>query len=280
LPGVCVVTARLRFSCYQLVGNVYGHPPSSQTLTATKRSHLASDLDYYNLHESHPQAFFSTPRIEETDFCGVVESPSTVTDIISDTGVNMSDTNEREEKVHTVYNSHGPGRARLDREWDRLSKLSYDGTTSVKLYLKKFDHYVQLIESLDPDVPEKDILIQLIEQLINAKKPPTLGLDGERYEGPETWLGKQPDSNVDTYEKLKSALMERYGGHEKKSSLDVIQEIDRVHPNWKKTTLKEFFTDIQGIIGSMKVEDSFVIKFLNEKLPIKIKEELRRSRGA
>jgi hypothetical protein len=66
----------------------------------------------------------------------------------------------------------------------------------------------------------------------------------------------------------------------RKTNLELIHEIDQMHPNWKKITLKEFFADVDALLGSAVIEDGFVIKALNEKLPAEVKEELRRSRGA
>jgi len=53
-----------------------------------------------------------------------------------------------------------------------------------------------------------------------------------------------------------------------------------MHPNWKKTTLKEFFADVDKLLGTATIEDGFVIKVLNKKLPVEVKEDLRRSQGA
>jgi hypothetical protein len=82
------------------------------------------------------------------------------------------------------------------------------------------------------------------------------------------------------YDKLCTALKNRYGCHVRKTNLELIHEIDQRHPNWKKTTLKAFFSDVNTLLGLAIIEDGFVIKALNEKLPVEVKEELRRSRGA
>jgi hypothetical protein len=167
----------------------------------------------------------------------------------------------------------------IQREWDDLAKVVYDGTTPIEAHLTRFDYFVKRLLRLDPDIEDEEFRMRLLIQLRDARKPPALGLDGERYVGPETWAVRQPSTNIDSYSKLCSALRDRYGCHVRKTNLELIHEIDQMHPNWKKTTLKEFFADVDALLGSAVIEDGFVIKALNEKLPAEVKEELRRSRG-
>jgi len=82
---------------------------------------------------------------------------------------------------------------------------------------------------------------------------------------------------MNTYKKLSTVLKEWYGSNKEKMSLEVLLEIDQMHPNWKKTTLKEFFADVDKLLETTTIEDGFVIKALNKKLPIEVKEELRHS---
>jgi len=82
---------------------------------------------------------------------------------------------------------------------------------------------------------------------------------------------------MNTYKKLSTVLKEWYGSNKEKMSLEVLLEIDQMHPNWKKTTLKEFFADVDELLETTTIEDGFVIKALNKKLPIEVKEELRHS---
>jgi len=72
-------------------------------------------------------------------------------------------------------------------------------------------------------------------------------------------------------------LKEWYGSNKEKMSLEVLLEIDQMHPNWKKTTLKEFFADVDELLETTTIEDGFVIKALNKKLPVEVNEELRHS---
>jgi len=188
----------------------------------------------------------------------------------------MSNTKMEEFKA-TIQQSNTMNQAAMDHEWNVLSKLSYDGTSPVQVYLDRFNHHMRQIKRIDPDVEDEDLRMTIHGQLRNAKKPPLLGLDGERYMGLETWLGRQPSVDINTYEKLSTALKERYGGSKGKMSLEVVLEIDQMHPNWKKTTLKEFFADVDELLGTTTIEDGFVIKALYEKVPIEVKEELRRS---
>jgi hypothetical protein len=163
---------------------------------------------------------------------------------------------------------------------EQLLKLSYDGTTPVQAYLNKFNFCACRLRYLDPDLEDEELRMWMYIQLQNAKKPPAVGLDGERYVGPETWVVRQPDADIDTYEKLSSALKQQYKGREKKTSQEVIREIEQMHPNWKKITLKEFFASVDELFGSVTIEEWLVIRSINEKLPAEVKEELRRTRGA
>jgi hypothetical protein len=163
---------------------------------------------------------------------------------------------------------------------EQLFKLSYDGTTPVQVYLNKFDYCVRRLQRLDPDLEDEELRMWMYFQLQNAKKPPAQGLDGERYVGPETWVVRQADTDIDTYEKLSSALKKQYKGLEKKTSQEVIREIEQMHPNWKKIMLKEFFASVDELFGSVTIEEWLVIRSINEKLPAEVKEELRCTRGA
>jgi len=98
---------------------------------------------------------------------------------------------------------------RLQREWDRLSELFYDGTFPGMLYLDQFNYRVERIKRLDPDVFHGEIFLVMCSQLMNAERPPVLGLDGKRYIGPETWLRRQEENEIYTYEKLRSGLYEQ-----------------------------------------------------------------------
>jgi hypothetical protein len=167
----------------------------------------------------------------------------------------------------------------IQRDWDDLAELQYDGTTPIEGHLTRFDYCVKRLLRLDPDIEDEEFRTRLLMQLRDARKPPALGLDGERYVGPETWAVKQPSSSIDSYGKLCTALRDRYGCHVRKTNLELIHEFDQMHPNWRKTTLKEFFADVDALLGSAVIEDGFVIKALNEKLSAEVKEELRRSRG-
>jgi len=69
--------------------------------------------------------------------------------------------------------------ASLDREWNALLKLSYDGTSPVQVYLNCFNHHMRRIMRMDPDVEDEDLRMTKHGQHQNAKKPPPLDLDGE-----------------------------------------------------------------------------------------------------
>jgi hypothetical protein len=149
----------------------------------------------------------------------------------------------------------------------------------VKVYLEKFDYYVRRLLRLDPQIDDEDIRMAMFIQFSTAKKPLALSPDGERYMSLEIWVARQVRTNIATYAKLSAALKEKYAG-EGKTSLELSYKIDKMHPNWKKTILKEFFADVDALMGSTTIQDGLLIKSLNEKLPIEVKEELRCSRGA
>jgi hypothetical protein len=164
----------------------------------------------------------------------------------------------------------------IQQEWDDLAKLQYDGTTPIEAHLMRFDYVVKRLLRLDSNIEDEEFRMRSLIQLRNVRKPPALGLDGERYVGPETWMVRQVETDIDTDEKLKSALRERYGGKKKKSGFEVVDEIEELQPNWNLITLKEFFDQVQDIVGTTKVEDGFIIRAVNPKLPEDLKYELRR----
>ena len=98
----------------------------------------------------------------------------------SDTLSDMSNTKAEEFKA-TKKQSDMISQAAMDCKWNSLSKLSYDGTSPVQVYLDRFNHHMRWIKKMDPDVEDEDLRMTMYGQLRNAKKPPPLGLDGERY---------------------------------------------------------------------------------------------------
>jgi hypothetical protein len=74
----------------------------------------------------------------------------------------------------------------IQREWDDLAKVLYDGTTLIEAHLTRFDYFVKRLLRLDPDIEDEEFQMRLLIQLHDTKKPPALGLDGECYMGPET----------------------------------------------------------------------------------------------
>jgi len=217
---------------------------------------------------------FPPPSPESSLSDSVYEPPGLEVPNSSEEGMSDSVSGDRKSAIPAVMNS-----AAVEKGWDEVAKLFYDGTTPIEVYFTRFDFFVKRLLRLDPDIEDEECRMRPFIQLRDARKLPTLGLDGERYVGPETWAVRQPDENINSYDKLCAALKDRYGRHVRKTNIELIQEIDQMHPNWKKTTLKEFFSDVDTLLGTAIIKDGFVIRALNEKLPIEVKEELRRSHG-
>ena len=107
----------------------------------------------------------------------------------------------------------------IQQEWNDLAKLLYDGTTPIEAYLMRFDYFMKRLLRLDPSIEDDEFRMRLFIQLRDTRKPPALGLDGERYVGPETWAVRQPSTSIDSYSKLCTALKDRYGCHVRKTNL-------------------------------------------------------------
>jgi len=164
----------------------------------------------------------------------------------------MSDSvsGDRKSAIPAVMNS-----VAVEKGWDEVAKLFYDGTTPIEAYLTRFDFFVKRLLRLDPDIEDEECRMRLFIQLRDARKPPILGLDGERYVGPETWAVRQPDKKINSYDKLCAALKDRYGRHVRKTNIELIQEIDQMHPNWKKMTLSSYREYCMGIYEDIHYPD-------------------------
>jgi len=115
----------------------------------------------------------------------------------------MSDSVSGDQKsaIPAVMNS-----VAVEKGWDEVAKLFYDRITPIEAYLTRFDFFVKRLLRLDPDIEDEECRMRLFIQLRDARKLPTLGLDGERYVGPETWAVRQPDEKINSYDKLCAAL--------------------------------------------------------------------------
>jgi len=77
-----------------------------------------------------------------------------------------------------------------------LHSLSFDGTTSANIYLTSFENLSCKYSQEDPDFDDFMRLELMKQQLKNANHPPEKGVDGEAYEGPATWLTRQPVEDI------------------------------------------------------------------------------------
>jgi hypothetical protein len=161
----------------------------------------------------------------------------------------------------------------VDWEWKQLSELSFDGTSPVEVYLKKFAFRVRRILRLDPDIEDEDVRMAMCMQLRNAKNPPSLNCGEERYVGPRIWLSRQVDTDINTYDKLRAALLYRYG--KKKTLTEVVEQLDQLQPDWDRISLVDFFEEARKVIG--RTEDSFIIRVLAYKLPRELWEAMKNS---
>jgi hypothetical protein len=117
--------------------------------------------------------------------------------------------------------------------------LSFDGTTSANIYLTSFENISSKNGRLEPDFDDFMRLELMKQQLKNANPPPEKGMDGEAYEGPATWLPRQPAENVSSYPKLVAAIKKRYHGETEIDMGKVLDAIMKIGPDWKKDSLKD-----------------------------------------
>jgi hypothetical protein len=120
-----------------------------------------------------------------------------------------------------------PIMANLDRQrWlDSMQRLVYDGTTDASRFLKSFETCRSKLLQVDPGTDEETVFFYFQQALKNATSVPKLGIDGEKYLGPETWLDKQPEAEIDTYEKLVSRLKAKFSKAATRDKEQVLREL-------------------------------------------------------
>jgi hypothetical protein len=91
-----------------------------------------------------------------------------------------------------------------------MGNTKYQGTSDITRFLRKFDGLRTRILALNPNYDDFLIETTLVACLQDAPTPPSVGVDGEPYISPATWYEKQPDANVDTYDKLKEKLESKF----------------------------------------------------------------------
>jgi hypothetical protein len=169
-----------------------------------------------------------------------------------------------------------PIMANLDRQrWlDSMQRLVYDGTTDVSRFLKSFETCRSKLLEVDPGTDAETVFFYFQQALKNASSAPKLGMDGEKYIGPETWLDKQPETEVDTYEKLCNKLKAKFSRAATRDKEQVLRELQRM--NMAKLTVKEFAEAWEETIGSQELDELWRMEMFMQKMPAKIQEEFQR----
>jgi hypothetical protein len=90
--------------------------------------------------------------------------------------------------------------------------------------------------------------------LRDAVPAPELGVDGERYTGPVSWLGTQLAGDVETYDKLKAKLESKFRANADNLSTVILHltELER-----KDRTVRDFADDLDDIRGATGIPDLF-----------------------
>jgi hypothetical protein len=153
-----------------------------------------------------------------------------------------------------------------------LGKLSFDGTRSANVYLASFEDLSRRQESQDPTFDGFMKLETMKQQLKNANPPPEKGVDGEAYEGPATWLTRQPFNDICTYSKLVMAIKKRYHGETETDMGKVLDAIATIRPDWKKDSMKDYFGRIRDVNGASF--QAAVIRLIIGVLPSEVRQQL------
>jgi hypothetical protein len=163
--------------------------------------------------------------------------------------------------------------ANLDRErWlDSMQRLVYDGTTDVDRFLKSFETCRSKLLQVDPDTDEETVFFYFLQALKDSSTPPKRGGDGEKYVGPETWLDRQPFSEIDTYDKLKAKLEFKFRAKidNRAAVIARLAKMERKH-----RTVQLFARDFDEICGDLDFDDEILITIFIKQMPVKVFDRL------
>jgi hypothetical protein len=157
-----------------------------------------------------------------------------------------------------------------------MQRLVYDGTTDVSRFLKSFETCRPQLLLVDPGTDEETVFFYFQQALKNATSVPKLGIDGEKYIGPETWLDKQPEAEVDTYEKLVSRLKAKFSKAATRDKEQVLRELQKITFHINEVTVTEFAETWEETIVSLEIDKMWRMELFMQKMPRKIQEEFQR----
>lgn len=91
-----------------------------------------------------------------------------------------------------------------------MNEQRYDGCKPIGPFLDSFDVLKNSLMKMDTGFDPVIVRIMLQSALEDAENPPEIGIDGEEYIGPATWLPQQPLEEVNTYDKLAKKLRQKF----------------------------------------------------------------------
>jgi hypothetical protein len=154
---------------------------------------------------------------------------------------------------------------------DLMGGMKYDGTADISSFFRRFEGFRTRILALDAAYDEFMIENTLISCLHDAKAPPRVGVDGERYIGPASWYAKQPIGDVDTYDKLKAKLESKF--RTKPDNMPaVIARLAQMER--KEQTVKDFAFEFDDSRGSTEIPDYTLIDIFTKQMPRKVVNRL------
>jgi hypothetical protein len=145
-----------------------------------------------------------------------------------------------------------------------MMSMKYDGTSDITSFFRRFDGFRTRILALDPNYDDFLIETTLAACLQDAPTPPSVGVDGEPYIGPATWYEKQPDADVDTYDKLKEKLESKFKAKAENMS-KIISRLAQLERGDK--TVKEFAYEFDRVRGTAEVHDYTLIDIFTKQMP-------------
>lgn len=109
--------------------------------------------------------------------------------------------------------------------------------SDIQSFLSDFETTCAQIKTLNHDFPEATLLMFLRGALKNTESPPVVGIDGTHYMGPETWLNRQQPDDIDTLEKVKIKLHDRYQVKGDEGKEIVIKQLECLYLTTRKQAI-------------------------------------------
>ncbi|KAA8915012.1 hypothetical protein FN846DRAFT_885548 [Sphaerosporella brunnea] len=177
--------------------------------------------------------------------------------------------------------------SRADLYLGILARKEYDGSTPIAPLLQDFDAFTALIQACDSSVTD-DVIALLLRSSLRSPvaAPPAKGVDGHKFLSPPTWLSRQKPADIDTYSKLKAALLAKFSPPER-NEWEILDLLDRMpSPDWTRLTVEEFIEDFEEVAFSppgwerQQLPDELLVGRLLKRLPTQVLQRLGRQLGA